>query len=336
MMTKAQENIFESMVLHDNACFLCGTSLGENRTREHVFPRWLQKKHNLWDQKLGLLNGTFIRYNQLTVPCCSKCNNEHLSQLESVVENAFREGYDAVKELPSLVLYQWAGKIFYGILRKELRLYADLKDKNAGTIIPNDLIEGFSSLHIFLQSIRRPFVFRDGEHFSSLVVNLHYGEELGSYDFRDNPHLMVVGLRSNGVGVIIALQDARLISDTYGRYVADVDGRKLVPIQFDELFARVYYQISLLTRVPKFMTAAHEDEGRPVDVYMMPLAGLSSVPVVAEWNQEHYAHCLAAVLSRSQPHFTIEQLHVPPDQVMTWMNTPDGKLTFFNPDGSTQ
>lgn len=324
------------MVLHDDACFLCGETLMENRTREHVFPKWLQNRHNLWDQHLRLLNETFIRYSQLTVPCCSKCNNEHLSKLETKVQNAFCEGYDSVKKLPSLLLYQWAGKIFYGILRKELRLYADLRDKNAGTIIPKDLIEGFSSLHLFLQSIRRPFVFRNGEHFSSLVVNLHHGQELGSYDFRDNLQLMVVGLRSNDVGVIVALQDAGLISDTYGRYVAEVNGRKLVPIQFDELVAKIYYQISILDRVPKFVTAAPKDEDRPVDVHMLPLAGLSSVPVVGDWNQEDYAQCLAAVLSHSQPHFTVDQLYVPPDQVMTWMNDPNGNLTFFHPDGSTQ
>lgn len=165
---------------------------------------------------------------------------------------------------------------------------------------------------------------------------MHYGDEIGSYDFRDNLHLMVVGLRSNDVGIIVALQDAGLISDTYGRYVAEVDGRKLVPIQFDELLARVYYQISLLTRVPRFVTGAHADISNPVNVHMLPLAGLNSASVVEEWNQEHYAHYLAAVLSRSQPHFTLDQLYVPPNQVMTWMSDPEGNLTFFNPDGSKQ
>lgn len=330
------ENIFESMVLHDDACFLCGAHLDENRTGEHVFPKWLQKRHNLWDEHLSLLNQTFISYRLLTVPCCSTCNNEHLSRLESEVKTAFFEGYEAVRDLPPLTLYQWAGKIFYGILRKELRLYADLKNTNAGTIIPQDLIESFSSLHLFLQSIRRPFVFRDGDHFSSLVVHMHHGDEIGSYDFRDNLHLMVVGLRSNDVGIIVALQDAGLISDTYSRYVADVDGRKLVPIQFDELFAKVYYQISLLTRVPKFITGTQTDISKPVNVHMLPISGLSSIPVVEEWDQEHYAHCLAVELSRTHPHFTIDQLYVPPNQVMTWMNDPEGNLTFFHPDGSEQ
>lgn len=327
------DNIFESMVLNDDACFLCGKHLSNRKTDEHVFPKWLQRKHDLWEQQLSLLNQTFIKYRQLTIPCCKKCNNEHLGQLESKIEKAFRSGYKAVSSLPDVILYQWMGKIFYGILRRELQLYADLSDKEAGTIIPPELIQSFSSLHLFLQSIRKPFGFSEGGHFSALVVNMHYGKTFANYDFMDNLPFMVIALQSDDVGVILALQDAGLIRDTYGRYVTDIAGRKLVPIQFDELYAKVLYQVSLLTRVPKFITAASNDSSSPVKVFMMPLAGFSTVPVLKKWNQEDYAHCLAAILSRSHPEVTMDKIFVPPGKVMTWMNDASGNLTFFESDG---
>ena len=74
---------FENFSLDDDRCFLCGINMGENVTREDVFPRWLQRKHNLWNKQLILANGTQIRYSQLKIPCCPKCNNEYLSKLHN-------------------------------------------------------------------------------------------------------------------------------------------------------------------------------------------------------------------------------------------------------------
>lgn len=32
----------------NQTCFLCGAS-DQSMTEEHVFPKWLQKKYNLWN-----------------------------------------------------------------------------------------------------------------------------------------------------------------------------------------------------------------------------------------------------------------------------------------------
>jgi len=50
-------------------CFLCGIRLGEKNTEEHIFPKWLQHKFELWDQKLILTNKSKIPYRNLTIPC---------------------------------------------------------------------------------------------------------------------------------------------------------------------------------------------------------------------------------------------------------------------------
>src|SRR5262249_35334617 len=65
-------------------CFLCACALNNaNRSDEHVIPRWLQREFNLWDQRLTLLNDTDIPYRQLTIPCCTRCNNETFAPLEA-------------------------------------------------------------------------------------------------------------------------------------------------------------------------------------------------------------------------------------------------------------
>lgn len=53
-------------------CFLCGTDLMlAGNTDEHVIPKWAQRRYDLWNQTVTLLNGTGLKYSQLTVPCKS-------------------------------------------------------------------------------------------------------------------------------------------------------------------------------------------------------------------------------------------------------------------------
>jgi hypothetical protein len=66
----ALRNPYEQLQTGANRCFLCGSHLGEARTQEHIFPKWLQRRYDLLDQRIDLLNGTGIPYRQMKVPCC--------------------------------------------------------------------------------------------------------------------------------------------------------------------------------------------------------------------------------------------------------------------------
>lgn len=327
------ESSFDRMRLSDDACFLCGAALSGPQTCEHVFPKWLQNRHDLWNKQLTLLNGTHIRYSQLTIPCCRPCNNEHLSRIENTVRRAVESGYAAAAELPQLVIYQWLGKIFYGILRKELTLCLNRRDASEGTIVTSDLLERFTTLHFFLQSIRQPFEFPERLPFSALVVNLHCPDLPTSYFFNDSLSCTTAALRTGDVGFIFALQDAGLARDTYGRYVEQVAGRKLLRIQFDELYAKVLYQVSLLNRTPHFISAASTDPAVPTSVQMLPIGGYSSLPIVGEWRQADFVDVLALAVRQSFPKVSRDDLYVPPDRVMTWMNDEEGSLILADENG---
>jgi hypothetical protein len=327
-------SVFDALRLGDDNCFLCGALLEKGKTREHVFPGWLQHRHNLWDQELTLLNGTHIRYAQLTIPCCKPCNSGPLSAVENRVRTATEAGYAEAVKLESLLLYQWLGKIFYGILRKELSLLHDRRNQDGPTIVPASILEGFSTLHLFLQSIRQPFEFPDGVPFSALVVNLHPNEAHGEYNFRDSLQLMTASLRTKDVGFIVALQDVGLISSTYGQYVQQVAGRKLTLIQFDELYAKCLYQVTRLNRTPKFIIATNQHPAVATQVHMMPIMGLSSKPPVEQWVWAEYFDVLASILEQSYPYLDIDQMFVPPNLVMTWMADTEGKLLLTDAEGN--
>lgn len=247
---------------------------------------------------------------------------------------AIEYGYESAAQLSSLTIYQWVGKIFYGILRKELSLLLDRRDKNGATIVNRDLIEGFSTLHRFLQSIRQPFAFPQGDPFSVLVVNLHRPEGDADFHFEDNLYGMIAALRTRDVGIVVTLQDAGIISDTYGRYVQKVAGRKLLPIQFTELYAKCLYQVRLLYRTPSFVTATNRDPNVLTTVHMLPLAGWSGRPFVKEWMQCEYAEVFTAVMQQNYPNVNFTPFVQPLDQVATWMDDIGGQLMLFDQDGN--
>lgn len=71
-------------------CFFCGAA--KPTTREHVLPRWAFDKNPLgWFTTT--INGQSQTYEKSTVPCCQKCNNEVLNEMEMAI-NAIFSGRD--------------------------------------------------------------------------------------------------------------------------------------------------------------------------------------------------------------------------------------------------
>jgi len=291
---KSFDHPFENMSLDDAFCFLCGVDMGQDITREDVFPRWLQRKHNLWNQRLILINETQIRYSQLKIPCCPKCNNEYLSQLENKISTAINLGYRECLALDPILIFLWGAKIFYGILRKGLSLLIDRSSPGKGSILPEKFVQTYDDLHCFMQGIRRPMEFIEPLPFSILIANLHDLGEGNNYYFRDNLICQTLSIRSGEVGIIIAFADSGINNQSYSRYLQEVNGRKLHPIQFDELFAKVTYESHRLLKAPYFTVVANEDRTIPIQVVTHLPSGL----IMKDWDQKEFASFLENVLEK--------------------------------------
>ena len=107
-------NPFDAMSFTYDQCFLCGHQLENDKTNEHDFPKWIQQRYHLQNQKIILLNKTEIPYRQLTIPCCPSCNNQYLSRVENTFKQYFERGLSEFKKLDKLIIFQWITKIFYG------------------------------------------------------------------------------------------------------------------------------------------------------------------------------------------------------------------------------
>lgn len=304
-------------------CFLCGRRLGTaNRADEHVFPKWLLHRYNLWNSQLGLINGTGIPYRKLTIPCCNTCNNDHLGALETRVEQAVAQGPDAVRALPLHDISAWLGKIMYGVLYKEGFLKRHRSRARSGPIVSREVLDSYSMHHYLLQSVRVPMEFNPRFPGSVQVFRVQAPQKAEfQFDYRDDTTALAVSIRLGDVGLLAALQDGGAqegFTDHFDRYRAV----NLHPLQFLELSAQFLYKARLQLRIPKFIL---HDAGDRIMVHQLPLAGFSLAPIFETWDHETYARILSAHTG-----FPFERLYHPSGRVVSWLNDDAGAVPEFD------
>ena len=325
-------NPFDAMSFTYDRCFLCGHTLENEKTNEHIFPKWIQQKYHLQNQKLFLLNRTKIPYRKLTIPCCPSCNTQYLSRVENVFKQYFEKGFSEFKGLDKLTIFQWIAKILYGLLFKELSLRLERSDPTQGFITDPELLQELRTLHTFLQSIRMPFDFVGFRPWSIFLVETHSYGDKRDFDYHDEIFTLTFSIRLGDIGIIACLEDNGAQEDLFSDYFEKFKGIKLHPMQFDELVAKVTYKASLMNRVPKYITLLPKKEGDKVTVTALPLQGLSNLPIFDDWKQRDYAAYLAFQLSKYGIQF--EDIFKEPDMVLSILINEDGIVKILDADGN--
>lgn len=226
-------------------CFACG---GEPTTGqgEHIIPRWMQRRYDLFNQTLRLINGTRIPYRQLTIPCCENCNNGFLREIENAVI-AFLERPNFKDADARVLLGRWMCKIFIGLLVKETSLLLDRKDPTKGAILPPDFLEEFRHAHFILQSGRKNTTFHSlhGPHpFTLFVYRIEPDQNFGEFDLSTNLVGQSIAVRVGPLGLVF-VNDGGLQNEASPKGPLNLDGRRLHPMQFSEVVARVHYEATL-------------------------------------------------------------------------------------------
>jgi hypothetical protein len=255
-----KEGLFDGVLQHrfaQNICFLCGAKVeaGED-TVEHVIPKWVQGKFDLWNVRIHLLNGTLIRYRDLVIPCCPKCNNEHLARVEQQVSQCILAGAQAVRAMDRIVLMQWLLKIFFGFLYREIFLPLERARPDEGTIVTAEDMEQFQLLHYMLQSVRvlmRFSTFGSDIPASIFVFEVKEPEQF-KFDYKDDVIHRCMCLRLGRVGILVAFDmGAQAVegAEFFPKYYESA----LHPVQFDELAANLFAKARKFEITPKVMFA---------------------------------------------------------------------------------
>lgn len=327
-----EELIFDSSHFDYEHCFLCGRELENQDSREHVLPEWLLRRFDLWNHQVALLNNTSMPYRQLYIPCCIECNNESLSQIENLVCQAVSLGFEAFVELDELTVFQWAAKIRYGLIFKELSLLHDRSNPLAGRIASPELLEEYRQLHYFLQSVRLPFYFHEPVPWSLFLVKTHSYEGEQGFDFLDFLMTMTFFIRMGDIGLLICFEDNSTQRELFSEFFDQFEDIALHPLQFAELSTIVYYQETLKNRTPKYVTMYGGDR---YEVLSLPLQGFTSAPIYDEWDNDTYAMILHWVLRRYLGEgLELEEIRPDSEHLFTYLRNSNGEPNILDSDGN--
>lgn len=318
-------NPFDDMTFSYNQCFMCGESLNDdNRSDEHVFPRWLQNEFDLWNQTLVLLNRTEIPYRSLTIPCCRECNNEHLNKkVEKKIEEAVKLGYDAFVKLDEELIFKWLVKISYGMLFKELSLKMELKNPISRRIIEPEELKDYKMLHTFLQTIRYDTTFIGKKPWSILIFKIKDISSKKLYDAQDLIITHNYFMQLGDIGIVSNLQDNGVQKEFFIEHMKEYLNIELHPIQFREICAKIHYKSFLMNELP-YYTFVIPEERTDMTIFSHELSGY----VFDDWNMEEYAKLLEWYWKPFG--LTFEDIYRGDNAVLTFLKNEDGSIKLMS------
>ena len=313
-------NPFENFNFSNLTCFLSGQPLSSDEEKIQVFPAWLMSRYNLADQPFKLLDESFATYKDLKIPCAASINEQFLEPLEAEIAAAFETGYDAVKKVDELKLFQWAGKLLYGILFNEVQ--SGLKQQHTQGQefnISQSLIHKFSNLHLMLQSINESIVFEDFQPFSLFLFKVNNEDDL--FGYRDEINTLTFSLRIKDFGLIICLQDNGANLIYHKEILEKIGAGPLHPIQFEEFSARIFYSAYLFNRLPEFNVLPVADD---IFIEAMSLRGMSSKPLFDFWQNKTYGQVLENFWKKWG--FLLFEIIKDPENPMSFLIDADGNF----------
>jgi len=246
-------------------CFICGGHIPDGstlRTAEHVFPKWLLRELDLWNGTVHQLNDELLQYRQLTVPCCVTCNGQDLSAVEARIKAAFLEGVEAFGALDRRDLFIWLGKIYYGLIYKESLRPRFVREQDGERLVPESHLQSVSFHHFLLQAAGG---FVSWEPAEPGPASFHFFECLEDeqpirrFDYMDDIHVPIIGLRMGSIGVVCILQDWGRSEGVQQLQLNAARGMKLHPTQFREVYARLSYMTKASWTDKKHMIIGGDD-----------------------------------------------------------------------------
>ena len=242
----------------EKRCFLCGTD--QNLSNEHLVPRWVQRRFNLFNKRFSLPNGLSTEYGRHKVPACIECNGTYLSQLENIIRTAVVAGFDACLALDNKYIFLWMAKIALGNRFRQATMRSNPADPLSAPLFSKADLEATYAVRMMLQAVRgRAVIYRKPSPFSAFVVRIYDlpgAPSFGYMDFGSG----VSAIRLGPIGFVVASEDFGMADFQYGDWLEMAEHAPLHIEQFEELAARVAYQArSIINRPAYSFLSKHSD-----------------------------------------------------------------------------
>lgn len=279
-------NPFKDLIFNDYFCFLSGKLTTETIS---VFPQWLMDHFKFGDEKIEMLDKMkSYKYSDLVLPCSVEVK-EAFAALDEKIEAAYDKGYEGMAALDELLIFQWTGRIVYGLLYYEMIYERDrLQQRGKEFSLSPYLKERFGRFHLMLQSLIEPVAFVGKKPWSIIVFPLKYSADIFSY--RDDTVNLLFQMGVNGFGLIVCFQDNGVIGERNKEIVDKMQGHVLHPVQFEELYARFHYSDYILQYKPEYKIE-ESDEG--ISIETLPIKQVADRPLFGFWDEDIFAQLQA-------------------------------------------
>lgn len=318
-MTEVQDIIKDTF--KPNRCFLCGCILNDdNKTEEHIYPKWLQKNYDIRDQGIELLNKTIIPYRQLRIACCKRCNHVMDEKLEKPMQIVMKGGYDGLATIDKYILWQWLNKLDYGTLYKETTLKQTRSSFDSTSIFDSDDLKERTMQYLILRS-----AIDDTICIGALCSLMLFKLKVNSKRFYwgwDNPYTHTFCMMIGNTGILSCLLDGGYNEKFFREYNdSEIFKEELHPAQFLELCSKFVYKVSLMNRKPTFLNFYQEGKCKYIianDIYG---------DVYREWDQKEYARLFEFFLKKFNYRIEgIDSIYQENGNVATLLKNPDGSF----------
>lgn len=285
-MAQERYNPFKDLIFDDHFCFLSGALTTQKMP---VFPQWLMDHFKFGNERIEMMDKqkTYV-YTDLQLPCTPQVKNA-FDALDQKIQAAYIKGYEAMAALDELLLFQWAGRMLYGMLYYEMQYERERLLRQGEEFSLSDVLrKRFGLFHLMLQSIVQPISFVGKKPWSIVVFPLKYSADIFSY--RDDAINLLFSFGVNGFGFIACLQDNGIIAEKQGQLLQNMKGHVLHPVQFEELYARFHYSDYILQYTPDYEI---EDSGTEIKIHSIPIEKIGAKPIFGLWDEDVFAQLLA-------------------------------------------
>lgn len=282
-MSQLLFNPFKDLIFDEHFCFLTGVLTNESMT---VFPEWLLNHFKFGDERIEMMDKSkSYTYADLKLPCSPEVK-QAFDDLDLKIQKAYKNGFEGMNALDEELLFQWTGRMVYGLLYYEMIYERDRLLKLGEEFALSTALRGrFGHFHLMLQSIVEPISFVGKKPWSIAVFPLKYSADIFSY--RDDAINLMFQFGVNGFGFIACLQDNGVIGEKQQEILDKMKGHVLHPVQFEELYARFHYTDYILQYKPEYKIES-QDDGITIEI---DTAGKQ--PVFGFWDEDVFAQLLS-------------------------------------------
>ncbi len=307
-------NPFKSSFKGDK-CFLTGIPLNSGDEQISVFPQWLMDAYDLNDKPFKFIDESVTAYSQLRMPCSAKIHEGQLEGLENKIQEAFMGGFESASKLDELSIFQWVGKLVYGLIYHEIKIGLSSKNLDEPFHIAPALLQKFTQHHYFLQSISASMELESFTPWSLFIFKINDPGQL--FEYRNEINTMTFSMRMKNFGLIMCLQDNGANKIYHSELVKLIGTHTLHPIQYEEFSAKVFYSAYLYNRIPEYDWIEHDGT-----VYISISSVQRGLKPFDEWVNKTYAQVLEAFWKPWN--FHLMEILKDPNRPMTFLTDEKG------------